>query len=174
MELPNKILMAAVAMVLVLPVVAFSQSGAKPGIELEGTISSVSGTQIRLFDGLVTVEARGARIEAEDEDFTNISDLKPGTAIEIRATENADGSLQSTEVEVSDEKDDHTEVVGVIGTVDLAGRTFTIGPITITWHDRTKFKDISAPAAGRLVEVEVEISGGRLIALAVEREEADD
>lgn len=146
---------------------------AQSKIELEGPISGVQGTKIELFAGLVSVEARGARIETDDANFTNISDLKIGTVVEVEATANSDGSIQATMVEVSDEKEEDPEVGGVIGTVDAATSTFTIGPLTIAWDGQTKFKDIPRPQAGQLVEVAVRVSGGRLLALVVEKEEAD-
>ena len=170
LKLLYKLWPAAAAIALMQP----QQLAAQSGIELEGTISSVRGTTIQLFDGLVSVEARGAKIETDDENFTNISDLTPGTAIEVQATTNAEDSLQATMVEVSDEKEEDTEIGGVIGTVDTAAQTFTIGPLTIAWTGQTKFKDISGPQAGQLVEAELQISGGRLTALVVEKEEADD
>ncbi len=170
LKLLNKVWPAVPAVVMMLP----AQLAARSAIELEGAISSVSGTTIQLFDGLVSVEARGAKIETDDENFTNISDFKPGTAIEVQATANAEGSLQATTVEVSDEKEEDTEIGGVIGTVDTAAQTFTIGPLTIAWTGQTKFKGISGPQAGQLFEAELQISGGRLTALVVEKEEADD
>ena len=143
-------------------------------IELEGNVTAVSGTQIELFNGAVHFEARGARIEADGEEFTNISDLEIGTAIEVEAQLGAGNSIQATKLEVSDEKDQDSEVCGIIGVVDQTARTFTIGPITISWTGQTEFKKISAPAAGQFVEVSLQVSGERLVALEVEKEEADD
>ena len=150
------------------------QLGGQTKIEFEGNITAVSGTQIELFNGAVHFEARGARIETDDEEITNISDLKIGTAIEVEALLGAGDSIQATTLEVSDEKDQDSEVCGVIGIVDEAARTFTIGPISISWTGQTKFKEIPAPAAGKFVEVSLQVSGDRLVALEVEREEADD
>lgn len=171
MRLPRSLLLGAVTgIALALP----AQLPAQTDIELEGTISGVQGTTIELFHGIVRFEAGGARIETNDENFTNISDLPAGTAIEVRATATTDGSIQASRVEVSDEKEDDAEVGGVIGTVDPDAQTFTIGPISIAWNGQTKLKDISRPVAGQSVEVTVQVSGERLVALAIEREEADD
>ena len=133
---------------------------AQSEIELEGAISSIDGTTIKLLDGLVSVETRGA----------SISHLKAGTVIELEATTLADGSIQATMVEVSDEADDDTEVEGVIARVDTAAQTFSIGSVTITWDGQTRFKGISGPKIGELVEARVRASGRRIVALAVERE----
>jgi hypothetical protein len=158
-----------IAAVLVPPAELQAQSK----IEFEGAISAVSGTSIELFGGLVRFEARGARIDTDDERFTNISDLRIGTNIEVEAIAGPDGSIQATLVEVSDESDADSEVGGVIGTVDTAGQTFTIGSVTIAWSGQTRFRDISNLRAGLMVEVTVQAAGGRLVALMVEREEDD-
>ena len=143
-------------------------------IELEGNITAIDGTQVELFNGAVHFEARGARIETEDEDFTNVSDMKIGTLIEVEAQIGPSGAIQATRLEVSDEKAQDSEVCGIIGTVDEAAQTFTIGPVTISWTGQTKFKKIPAPAAGQFVEVSLRVSGDQLAALEVEREEADN
>ncbi len=151
-----------------------AQGSAQHEIEIEGAISGVNGTTIQLFNGLVSVEALGAEIETDDEQFTNVSDIKVGAWVELEAKTTADGRIQATSVEVSDEKEDDSEIGGVIGTVDNAPQVFTIGPITIAWNDSTKFKNLSRPVGGRLVEVAVEVSAGRLVATSIDREEADD
>ena len=104
-------------------------------------------------------------------DFVNISDMKVGTAVELKATVGADGAIQAKSLEVSDEKEEDAEVEGVISTVDNAAQMFTIGPLPIAWTRNTKFKDMSRPVAGQLVEVMVEVSSDRLVALVVEKEE---
>ncbi len=114
-----------------------AQGSAQREIEIEGAISSVNGTTIQLFNGLVSVEALGAEIETDDEQFTNVSDIKVGAWVELEAKTTADGRIQATSVEVSDEKEDDSEIGGVIGTVDRAAQVFTIGPITIAWNDST-------------------------------------
>lgn len=147
---------------------------AQERIELEGPISAVNGTEIELYGGLVKFQASGAEIETDDENFRNISDLKPGTDLEVDATIRPDGTIAAARVEVSDEKDPDTELGGVISSVDEAAGTFSIGPVKISFDGSTKLKDISAIQAGTLVEVTLDISSGRLRALLVEREEADD
>jgi hypothetical protein len=162
---------ALVLVALALPAHLWAQSE----IELEGAITRVDGTTIELFSGLVRVEALGAKIETDDdEDFTNISDMKVGTAVELEGTARPDGTIQARSLEVSEEKEEDAEVGGVIGTVDRAAQTFTIGPVVIAWNGGTKFRGLERPIAGQLVEVEVEVSGGRLVAAKVEREDADD
>ena len=154
-----------------------STPGQLPGqekIELEGTITAVKGTQIELFHGAVQFEGRGARIDAEDENFTNIADFKIGSPIEVEARVGADQTIRAVKIEVDDEKEPDSEISGVIGGVDETAKTFTIGPVAISWTGRTRFKSISSPAAGQLVEVAVEVSGSQLFAVKVEREEADD
>ena len=100
--------------------------------------------------------------------------MKVGTAVEIAGTVGADGVIRARSLEVRDEKKQDAEIEGVIGTVDDAARIFTIGHVPITWTQTTKFKDMSRPVAGQLVEVELEVSAERLVASVVEKEEADD
>ena len=167
----NKLLARVLlSVMLTLPLQVWAQAE----IELKGTITGVNGTKIELFEGLVRVEALGAEIETDNKDITNISDLKVGTSVEIDAEARADGVIQATSVEVSDEKENDAEIVGVIRTVDQAARMFTIGPIEIAWNGQTKFHNLSEPVGGRLVEVNVHVSGGRLLATRVEPEEDDD
>ncbi len=158
------------AALLILPAALIGQSR----IELEGPISSVEGTTITLYGDLVRFEAAGATIDSDDENFRNISDLKTGTNIEVDGTSGADGSITATDVEVSDERDPDTEIGGVISTVDEAAGTFTIGPVTVHWDGATKLRDLSELRAGVLVEATLDVSGGRLRASMVEREEDDD
>ena len=145
-----------------------AQLWAQSQIELEAAITHVTGTRIELFDGLVSVEA------LDDKNSINISDMKDGTVVEITGTVGADGTIRAMSLEVSDEKKQDAEIEGVIGIVDDTAQMFTVGPVPITWTQTTKFKDMSRPAAGQLVEVELELSGDRLVALVVEKEGADD
>lgn len=140
-------------------------------IGVEGHITAVQGTRLELFDGLVKIEAAGARIDTEDPAFKNISDLRPGTFIEVEAVVDAAGTLRATLVEVSEEKDPKPELSGVIESFDTAAQTFAIGGISIHLTSGTKFKDLSAIRTGIKVEVVVRFSGGRLTAEFVERDE---
>jgi hypothetical protein len=171
MKRPDRLFFLALALTAVLTPASVA---AQDRIELEGPISRVSGTRIELYGGLVAFEASGAEIETDDESFRNISDLKPGTDIEVDALVRPDGTIAAVRVEVSDEKDPDTEIGGVISSVNEIAGTFSIGPVEVAFDGATKLKDLSAIQAGTLVEVTLDVSGGRLRALLVEREEADD
>ncbi len=140
-------------------------------ISIEGPITAISGTRIELFNGLVKVEAAGAKIDTEDPSFKNIADLKFGTFIDVEAEVERDGSLRATLVEVSNEKDQVPEIGGVIGSVDTAAQMFTLGPLTIVWTNQTKLKDLSGLRAGVNIEARVAITGGRLVAEFIEKDE---
>ena len=161
---------AAAALALLAPTGAAAQNR----IELEGPITNVVGSLIELYGGLVKFEAAGAEIETDDENIKNIADLRPGTDIEVDAKLNSDGTIQAVRVEVSDEKDPDTELGGVISSVDESAGTFDIGPVTVHFDGATRLKDLSSIRAGTLIEATLDVSGGRLLALLVEREEADD
>lgn len=146
---------------------------AQSQIELEGPISSVDGTKIALFEGMVVFDAAGAEFDSDDKDFKSILDLRPGAVIEVEATVAADGTIRASELEVSDDRNPDTEIGGVIATVDDSAKSFTIGPVTIHWDGGTRFRDLDELRAGVTVEADVEIHGGRLRAVMVEREDDD-
>ena len=160
-----------------LPAVVFSALAlsaslpAQTKIGVEGAISAINGTKIELYNGLVKFEALGARIDTEDPGFKNISDLKVGTFIDVEAQLDRDGSMRATLIEVSNEKDQVPEVAGVIGTVDSATQSFTIGPLTIFWTSATKLKDLSRLRAGVKVEAQINFASGKLVAEVVEKDE---
>jgi Domain of unknown function (DUF5666) len=140
-------------------------------ISIEGPITAISGTRIELFNGLVKVEAAGAKIDTDDPSFKNIGDLKVGTFIDVEAEVAGDGSLHARLVEVSNEKDQVPEVGGVIGSVDMAAQTFTLGPLKIGFTSQTQYKDLSGLRAGVKIEARVVLTGGRLMAEFIEKDE---
>ncbi len=144
-------------------------AGAKTTIE--GNISAIQGSRIELFNGLVKFEALGAKVDTEDPNFKNISDLKVGTFIDVEVETDWDGALHATLIEVSNEKDEVPEIGGVIGSVDTAAQTFTIGPLTISFNNQTKYKDLSGLRAGVLVEARVSFASGKLVAEFIEKDE---
>lgn len=140
-------------------------------IGIEGPITAISGTRIELFNGLVKVEAAGAKIDTEDPGFKNIADLEVGTFVDVEAEVERDGSLRAMLIEVSNEKDQVPEIGGVVVSVDTAAQTFTIGPLTIGWTGQTKLVDLSGLRAGVKVEARVTLTGGRLMAELIEKDE---
>ena len=144
---------------------------AKAKASVAGNISAMNGTKIELFNGLVKFEALGARVDTEDPNFKNISDLKVGTFIDVEVETDRAGALHATLIEVSNEKDQVPVAGGVIGTVDTAAQTFTIGPLTISFNNQTKYKDLSSLRAGVLVEARVTFASGKLVAEFIEKDE---
>ena len=143
---------------------------AQTKIGVEGAISAISGTKIELYNGLVKFEVPGARIDKKDPGFKNIADLKVGTFIDVEARLERDGAMRATRIKLSDEKDRVPEVAGVIGTVDAAAQSFTIGPLTIFWTSGTKQKDPSKLRAGIKVEAQINFASGKLVAEVVEKD----
>ena len=162
---------AAVRFAAFLLAVVPSALQAQTKIGVEGAISAVNGTTIELYNGQVKISAEGAKIDTEDPNFKNVSDLKVGTFIDVEAVVERDGSIHATLIEVSDEKDQVPEVGGVVGTVDTAAQTFTIGPLTVHWTNQTKLKDLSAVRAGIKVEARVAFASGKLVAELIEKDE---
>ena len=162
---------AAVRFAAFLLAVVPSALQAQTKIGVEGAISAVNGTTIELYNGQVKISAEGAKIDTEDPNFKNVSDLKVGTFIDVEAVVERDGSIHATLIEVSDEKDQVPEVGGVVGTVDTAAQTFTIGPLTVHWTSQTKLKDLSAVRAGIKVEARVAFASGKLVAELIEKDE---
>lgn len=162
---------AAVRFAAFLLAVVPSALQAQTKIGVEGAISAVNGTTIELYNGQVKISAEGAKIDTEDPNFKNVSDLKVGTFIDVEAVVERDGSIHATLIEVSDEKDQVPEVGGVVGTVDTAAQTFTIGPLTVHWTNQTKLKDLPAVRAGIKVEARVAFASGKLVAELIEKDE---
>lgn len=160
-----------VAFLALLAVVA---TPAQERIELEGSVSAIQGARVELFGGLVAFEAGEARIEGEYDgnDLSDISDLRPGADVEVKATVQPDGSILATRIEVSDEREPDNELGGVVATVGES--SFTIGPISVEFDDATRLRKLTSVQAGTLVEVALDVSNGRLRASAIEREKPDD
>ncbi len=144
---------------------------AQTKICVEGAISAINGTKIELYNGLVKFEVPGARIDTKDPGFKNIAALKVGTFIDVEARLDRDGSMRATRIKLSNEKDRVPEVAGVIGMVDAAAQSFTIGPLTIFWTSGTRKKGLPEPRAGVKVEAQINFASGKLVADVVEKDE---
>ncbi|MDA0205458.1 MAG: DUF5666 domain-containing protein [Acidobacteria bacterium] len=162
------------AFALLALILAPQASLAQQRIELEGRVSRVDGTRIELSGGLVALEARGAEFEAGNDILRGVSDLTSGTAVEIIASVQPDGSMTATEIEINNEKNPEDSIKGVVSAVDQAARSFTIGPLMIYFDDATRLKKLSAIQSGSFVEATLDVSDGRLRATLVEREKPND
>ena len=154
---------------LLLPGLLFAQSPPEPALEVEGFITSVDGETLTLLDGLVAVNASGARLEVDDHESTPaLSDLQPGVFVSVEGDPGPDGLIHATVIEVEDE-DPETEIEGVIDGID--GDRFSIGGIWIERNGGTKLEGNRLIAVGQRVEVELKVAAGSLIAVEIELDE---
>jgi len=151
-----------------------SSSFAQQKIELEGRASRVDGTRIELYEGLIALEARDAEFEADYKGPQSVSDLTSGTAVEIVASIQPNGSISASHIEINDEKNPDNSIAGLVSAMDQAAHAFTIGPVSIFFDYNTRLKKLSAIQNETFVQATLELSGGRLRASMVERENPDD
>jgi hypothetical protein len=142
-----------------------------PEIELEGVVTASSQSAIELFEGLLRIDISGATFESDDDRVRSFAELRPGVAVEVSALATSDGSLRAAAVEVQDEAEAGNELRGEISHVDQNASSFRIGPIEIEWTPSTNFKGIERLEVGELVEMSLLVSGGRLVAETIERED---
>lgn len=143
------------------------------GPTVKGVVSDVSGSTVKLLSGLIAVDTTGATIVAESDDAPlTAADVKVGSLIE------ADGSMvgqlfHATMIRVHGPRSDGA-VSGPIDSVDAAGHSFSVLGLTVAFNQATAFgRDNGAAsgpadlAAGKVVEVEVAVFQGKLVATRI-------
>ncbi len=142
---------------------------------INGVVDSVSGNLIRLADGLVTIDATGAKIIGEGRDGT-IADVQRGMILFAQlATSDvpANAPIPARVITVTRFAD--ATILGKVQSVDFTAKTFTLLGRTIHVTPDTRFggrKDGSAPdlddlRSGDIVLVQADVTGGRLVATSV-------
>jgi hypothetical protein len=142
-------------------------------VRLRGTVSAFTSPTAFEVDG-VPVDASGARIED--------GPVTAGAFVKVRGT-TVGGVLVATRVEVEDRDSDDDEdgdraefeLHGTVGTLDIAGRSFVLRGVRVTWTETTRFDDgtVAQLVDGANVEVEGQLSDDRstLVATKIEFED---
>ena len=158
---------------LAAPALAGENSNDGNGPSVQGAVSDVAGTTIKLLSGLVTVDASGAAIVAENDNVPlALTDLKVGSVVQVEGTM-AGQVLHATVIQVHGPKHDGT-IQGPIGAVDAAGGHFSVLGLSIAVTTTTVFagnNGVATSAAdltvGKAVAVEVTVFQGSLIATRI-------
>lgn len=140
---------------------------------MQGVVSDVSGATVEVLGGLVTVDASGAAIVAEQDKIPlTISDVKVGSMIEVDGTMTGQ-VLHAASIRVHGLRLDGT-IQGPIATVDPAGNHFSLLGLTIAVEPSTVFvgsNDVPPSPAGlitgKTVDAEVAAFQGQLIATRI-------
>lgn len=148
-----------------------THEGGGPGVQ--GVVSDVSGATIKLLGGLVTVDASGATIVAENDNVTlGLTDVKVGSVIQVEGTV-AGQVLHATLIQVHGPRSDGA-ISGPIDSVGGAGGHFSVLGLTVAFNSATVFAGnngvATGPAdlvAGKVVDVEVAVFQGGLIATRI-------
>ena len=140
------------------------------GASVTGEVTSVSGNLITLADGLVTIDATGAKV-LHGEGATTIAAIQPGALILATLQESGTAStapLVATAIAILRNAD--VTFTGTIQTVDVPGSQFQLLNRTIKVNASTTFVNFGAHAsiaglqANTLVIVEANVAAGALVA----------
>jgi len=132
-------------------------------LELEGPVTSVGADTVSVMGVSASVDTR-TRIRDERDDITyfNLSNVAVGDYVELRLTEEADGSLRALRLE-RDEDDREVQVTARVGSVDVAAATITLLGITVDMSAIIAV-DLSALSVGTYLEVEGSYDGSMITA----------
>jgi exosome complex RNA-binding protein Csl4 len=132
---------------------------------VHGVVTSINGNIIAIADGLVTIDASGARILVGRGDHASIADVKVGMLVfaTVRKPEQANAPLVATTIAATRIAD--ATLFGTLDGVDNTNRTITL-------LGRTVHLDASTSVSGELltnqiVQVQTESVNGRLVATSV-------
>ncbi len=127
-------------------------------MEIEGQISSISGTTIVLVEGRVVVEAP---------DVAEAGELEAGMGVSIEAVVDS-GRLIARAIEI--ENNPESSIEGVVTEIDSNRGLIVVATVPIAWDADTEFEDVAPGSieAGMEVEVEVRLLAGRIVATEVE------
>jgi hypothetical protein len=166
----------ATAILLAALVVGAAAAPAVAGPEVEGIVTSVSGSTVSLLGGAVKIGATGAKILRRGTlAVLGIADIFPGVEIDaLVSPAGPDGVLPASEILVG--KQESVEIRSAVDKVDAATETLTVSGIAIRTDDKTLFSGRSTRgpvaafsdlAAGDFVEVEALPTASGLVASSV-------
>lgn len=173
------------AVLLVLAVTAFSsfarvRAVSHPeripnGATVHGVVTSVSANLIAIADGLITIDATGAKITVGRKGDATIADIRPGMLLfaTVQTPAASNEPLAATLINATDVAD--ATLFGPVESIDRTARTISILGRTIQITDETSFGGIARDGApglddllpGHLVQVQTEAVDGKLVATSV-------
>lgn len=134
-------------------------------LELSGPVTAVNGNLISVMGIEVAVDTL-TRIKDDRDDlqYFNAADIQVGDFVEVRATENSDGSYHALRLE-RDDAEDSVEISGTINIELLASGTISIAGVSI---DVSAIQNTSILLADAYLEVEGTFDGELITATDVE------
>lgn len=140
------------------------------GATVSGIVSSVNGNTIALADGLITLDASGAKIIVERGREGDLGDIEPGMIVFATLTSN-ETPLRASMVTATRIPD--ATLFGPVDSVNATADTFTILGETIHVNDDTSFGGFRGNGGledllpNQIVQVHTDVQGGRLVATSV-------
>jgi hypothetical protein len=174
----RKVLSLLVLLLLSLPAVASSRTLAHRQImvnhgTVSGTVSGIEGNLLRLADGLIVIDAAGAKIVVGHGSEATLNVIEPGMLIfaVIAADDTAAGAPLRASMITAPNLGDAT-LMGTISSVDSQERSFVLLGRTMFTDDDTSFggyrhgaaTDFSDLAANMVASVQADVVDGRLVA----------
>jgi len=143
---------------------------------VEGAITAINTT-----GGTLTVLNQVILVDSSTMFDTRISPaslagLTVGMIVEVDGFVAADGSIHATRIESQTSATGH-EVTGRVAALDIVGKTFKIGTLTVSYATATLVDfPTTGPANGDLVEVKGTVinSAGQFVATTIKRKHFDD
>ena len=140
---------------------------------VEGTVSNVSGSIIKILNGQVTIDATSAIISGEEKGAAlTLAAITIGSVIEVSGNPGV-GTIIAARIKVHGPKSDGG-LSGIITSVNTANNTITVPGSTISLNTATVYKryhgmTISSAnlLVGTVVSVEVALFQGNLVATKV-------
>lgn len=142
--------------------------GVRYASSVSGTVSDVTGTTIKLLNGLVTVDASTAVISAEENRTAlTIAAITVGTVIDVSGNPGV-GNIIAARIRVhgpkSDGKLSGTITAASAGTITVNGAVITLNAATIYEPYRRMIISAANFTVGTAVSVEVLLVQGNLVA----------
>ena len=152
------------------------EASLKDGATVSGVVTSRTGNIIAIAEGVITIDATGAKVIVGRHTNATVEDIQPGMVVfaALRdVTTRADGPLLATLITATPASD--ASMTGVVENVDLVNRRLTLLRQSVSVDDDTSFggarqgevdglEDIQR---NQIVQVQADAVNGRLVAREV-------
>jgi hypothetical protein len=160
----------------VAPARTLDLAGRADGATISGTVTSVQGNLIRIADGLITIDATGAKVIIGRGEEATVANIEPGMLVFATLRDvmtRADGPLLATLITATPASD--VAMTGVVENVDVTNRRLTLLQESVLINDDTSFggfrngesSGLASIQRNQIVHVQADVVGGQLIAREV-------
>lgn len=154
----------------------FDDAARADGATISGIVTSVQGNLIRIADGLITIDATGAKVVVGRGREASVGDIEPGMLVfaALRdVTKDANGPLLATLIMAAPASD--VSMTGVVENVDLNNRSLTLLRQQVFIDNDTSFggfrggetSGLASIQRNQIVQVQADVVNGRLVAREV-------